>query len=91
MDWGTVTAIAALTVACFGYLSRQMNRLEDRLGARIDGLATRTDGVERSLASRIDGVERSLGRRIDGVERSLGSRIDQLTERYIAHLERHPR
>jgi hypothetical protein len=72
VDWGTVSAIAALVVACFGYLSRQMNRLDDRLSARIDG-------VEHSLASRIDGVERSLG-----------SRIDQLTERYIAHLERHP-
>jgi hypothetical protein len=61
VDWGTVSAIAALVVACFGYLSRQMNRLDDRLGTRIDGL-----------------------------ERSLASRIDQLTERYIAHLERHP-
>lgn len=68
VDWGTVSAIAALVVACFGYLSRQMNRLEDRLGARIDG----------------------VGHRIDGMERSLGARIDQLTERYIAHLERHP-
>lgn len=68
MDWGTVSAIAALVVACFGYLSRQMNRLEDRLAARIDG----------------------MGARIDGLERSLTSRIDQLTERYIAHLERHP-
>jgi hypothetical protein len=47
VDWGTVSAIAALVVACFGYLSRQMNRLEDRLGARIDG-------VEHSLGSRID-------------------------------------
>ena len=62
MDWGTVSAIAALVAAGFGYLSRQMNRLEDRLGARIDG-----------------------------VEHSLGARIDHLTERYIAHLERHPR
>ena len=61
MDWGTVSAIGALVVACFGYLSRQMNRLDDRLSARMDGM-----------------------------ERSLGARIEQLTERYIAHLERHP-
>lgn len=61
MDWGTVSAIAALVVACFGYLARQMNRLEDRLEARIDG-----------------------------VERSLSGHIAKLTERYIAHLERHP-
>jgi hypothetical protein len=58
VDWGTVSPIAALVVACAGYLSRQMNRQEDRLSHRIDGLA---------------------------------GRIDQLTERYIAHLERHPR
>lgn len=56
-DWGTVSAIAALVVACAGCLSRQMNRLEDRLTGRIAGLA---------------------------------GRIDHLTERYIAHLERHP-
>jgi hypothetical protein len=43
VDWGTVSAIAALVVACFGYLARQMNRLEDRL-----------DGMERSLAGHID-------------------------------------
>ena len=46
-----------------------MNRLEDRLGSRMDGLGTRMDGLERNL----------------------WARIDQLTERYIAHLERHPR
>ena len=60
MDWESVLAIAALVVGSFGYLSRQMNRMEDRLTARIDG-----------------------------VEANLGPRIDQLTERYIAHLERH--
>ncbi|MGH9034693.1 MAG: hypothetical protein ACRD0O_02945 [Acidimicrobiia bacterium] len=61
VDWGSVSAIAALVVACFGYLARQMNRLEDRLENRLDAM-----------------------------ERSLGGRIDKLTERYIAHLERHP-
>jgi hypothetical protein len=60
VDVGTILAIATLVVACVGYLSRQMNRMDDRLSARIDGL-----------------------------ESNLGSRIDQLTERYIAHLERH--
>ncbi|HEV8625891.1 MAG TPA: hypothetical protein VG034_15655 [Acidimicrobiia bacterium] len=60
VDVGTILAIATLVVACVGYLSRQMNRMDDRLSARIDGLGS-----------------------------NLGSRIDQLTERYIAHLERH--
>ena len=71
MDWGTVLALATLMAASVGYLSRQMNRLDDRLTARIDR------------------VETSLGARIDHVEAHLASRIDQLTERYIAHLERH--
>jgi hypothetical protein len=71
VDLGTVLAIAALMVTCVGYLSRQMNRVDDRLTARIDG------------------VESRLTAHIDGVESNLGSRIDQLTERYIAHLERH--
>ena len=47
MDWGTVGALGALVTASFGYLARQMNRLEDRLSGRIDGLETR-------LTARID-------------------------------------
>jgi hypothetical protein len=43
VDWGTVSAIWALVVACAGYLSRRINRLEDRLTGRIDGLAGRID------------------------------------------------
>jgi len=82
VDWATVLAIATLVVACVGYLSRQMNRMDDRLTARIDG-------VETKLTARIDRVETKLTDHIDGVKANLGSRIDQLTERYIAHLERH--
>jgi hypothetical protein len=51
MDWGTVLSLAGLFALGFGYLARQINRVED----------------------------------------NLSKRIDQLTERYITHLEHHPR
>jgi hypothetical protein len=56
VDWGTVSAIAALVVVGCGYLSRQMHHLE----ARLTGLIDRLEDQMRAL-----------------------------TERYIAHLERH--
>ena len=62
MDWGTVLSLAGLFALGFGYLARQINRLDDK-----------------------------LPKRIERAEDSLGKRIDQLTERYIAHLEHHPR
>jgi hypothetical protein len=62
MNWGTVLSLAGLFVIGFGYLARQMNRLDDNLSKRMDRL-----------------------------EDSLSKRIDQLTERYITHLEHHPR
>lgn len=83
VDWGTVSPIGALVAVCFGYLARQLNRLDDKLSGRIDGLEDR-------LTARIDEVESRLSGRIDGVESRLSGRVDQLTERYIAHLERHP-
>ena len=58
MDWGTVLSLAGLFVVGFGYLARQMNRLDDSMSKRME--------------------------RLDG-------KIDQLTERYITHLEHHPR
>jgi hypothetical protein len=68
VDWGTVSAIGALTAASLGYLARQIHRVEDKLSARMD---------------RMEG-------RMDRMESTLRSDIGQLTERYIAHLERHP-
>jgi hypothetical protein len=46
-----------------------LERFEERLGARIDG-------VEQRLGARIDGVEQRLDARIDGVQQQLGTRID---------------
>ena len=61
-DWGTVLSLAGLFALGVGYLSRRINRLDDK-----------------------------LSKNIERAEDSLGKRIDQLTERYIAHLEHHPR
>lgn len=47
MDWATVLSLAGLFVIVFGYLARQMNRLEDRLSQRMDRL-------EDGLSKRID-------------------------------------
>ncbi|MGH8998576.1 MAG: hypothetical protein ACRDY7_04220 [Acidimicrobiia bacterium] len=58
VDWGTVSAIGALVAVCFGYLARQLNRLDDKLSGRIDGLEDR-------LTARIDGVESRLSVRVD--------------------------
>lgn len=43
VDWGTVSTLGALMAACFGYLARQMNRLDDKLSA-----------VETRVTARID-------------------------------------
>jgi hypothetical protein len=47
MDWGTVLSLACLFVAGCGYLTRQLNRLDDRLSKRMDRL-------DDSLSKRID-------------------------------------
>jgi hypothetical protein len=49
-----------------------LDALEERLGARIDALASRIDGVDARLGARIDGVDA----RIDGLEQG----IDRLGE-----------
>jgi hypothetical protein len=48
MDWGTLLSLAGLFVIGVGYLARQVNhldgkldRVEDRLGKRIDQLTER--------------------------------------------------
>ena len=80
MDWGTVLSLAGLVVIGFGYLARHMNRLDDNQSKRADRL-------EDSLSKRTDRLEETLSKRMDRLE----GKIDQLTERYITHLEHHPR
>jgi hypothetical protein len=47
VDWGTVLSLAGLFAIGFGYLARQINRVEDRLSNRVDGLEAR-------LSKRVD-------------------------------------
>jgi hypothetical protein len=49
-----------------------LDLLEERLGARMDGLAARMDGLD----ARVDRVESNLHARIDDVERNLHARLD---------------
>ncbi len=62
-----------------------LGELEQRLGARVDGveerLGARVDGVEERLGARVDGVEERLGARVDGVEERLGLRLGGTEER----------
>jgi hypothetical protein len=53
VDWGSVSVIGGLVAASFGYLSRQIHRLEDKLFAEMGGLDTR-------LGSRMDRLEDKL-------------------------------
>jgi hypothetical protein len=58
-------------------LGARIDGVEQRLGARIDGLDAGIDGVEQRLGARIDGLDAG----IDGVEQRLGARIDGLDAR----------
>ena len=52
MDWGTVSAIGALVAVCFGYLSRQIQRVDDKLTGRMDRLEERLGGQISQLTER---------------------------------------
>ena len=41
VDWTGLSVLAGLIVGAFGYLSRQMHRMEDRLLARLDRIDER--------------------------------------------------
>ena len=74
VDWGALSALAAVVLAGLGYLSRQLTRSVDRLDGRLDRVDGRIDRLEAVLSARID--------RLDG-------RFDRLEEQYIRHLEAH--
>ena len=50
-------------------------------------LARQMNRLEDGLSKRIDRLDDSSSNRMERLER----KIDQLTERYITHLEHHPR
>ncbi len=74
MDASTVTIVIAIVVSnltTISVLLNQMNRLEDRLGSRIDGVETRMGGVETKV-DRL-GVElNKTNRRVGRIEERVG-------------------
>jgi tetrahydromethanopterin S-methyltransferase subunit G len=55
----------------FFFLLQRIDRLDEKLSARIDQVNTRIDQVETKLSARIDQVETKLSARIDQVEGKL--------------------
>jgi len=50
---------------------KDMEAMEQRLGARIDANDAKIDAVEQRLGARIDGVEQSTSAKIDGLANRL--------------------
>ncbi|MEJ1921924.1 response regulator [Microbacterium sp. KHB019] len=91
---GIVSILLALAGA-FGWMIHRMdvleNRLEGKLGARIDAgderLGARIDALDEKLGARIDAGDERLGARIDAGDERLGARIDALDEKLGARID----
>ncbi len=77
---GTVSILLAFAGA-FGWMVHRMdlleNRLEYKIGARIDGLGRKIGALDERLSARIDALDVKLSARIDRV-------ADELVEVKIA-------
>ena len=69
------------------HVERVEERLEERLGKRIDRVNDRIDRVEESLGQRIELVKQELNGRIDRVEEGLGQRIELAREELNGRIE----
>jgi len=65
---------------------KDMEAMEQRLGARIDASDTKIDGVEQSLSAKIDGVEQRSSAKIDAVEQRLNARFDALVNKLVIRM-----
>jgi hypothetical protein len=81
MDAAAWTAIGLLAATSLGTLFY--------LGARIDSLGNRVEGLGDSLNGRIDALGARLDGRIDSLEARMDSRFDSLETRLETHLDRH--
>jgi hypothetical protein len=54
VDWSGLSVLAALMVACIGYLSRQMDRRFDRVDGRFDHLEARIDKLEERYVRHLE-------------------------------------
>jgi hypothetical protein len=58
VDWTAlsvlVTVFVAVVLGAFGFLARQMNRLEDRMVTRFDGVDARLDRLEERYVRHLE-------------------------------------
>ena len=65
VDWGALSALAAVVLAGLGYLSRQLTRSVDRLDGRIDRLEAVLSGRIDRLDGRFDRLEEQYIRHLE--------------------------
>ena len=73
--------VLGLGLAGLAYLTRQFNRVNDRIIHVEERLSDRITDVEERLGNRIISVEENLGNRITHVEEQLGNRVGSLEQR----------
>ncbi|WP_251442717.1 MULTISPECIES: hypothetical protein [unclassified Microbacterium] len=61
--FGVVITLGLGMLSGFGWMARRIDRVDDKLSARIDGLSARIDGVETELTEVKIGIARLEGPR----------------------------
>lgn len=85
MDFGTIFAMVVMFGFFYQRLETKIDKVEVRLGQRIDKveeridkLEVRIDNVEQSLNQKIDNVEEKLRKEMSSNTKEINSRIDSL-------------
>ena len=85
MDFGTILAMVVMFGFFYQRLETKIDKVEVRLGQRIDKveeridkLEVRIDNVEQSLNQKIDNVEEKLRKEMTSNTKEINSRIDSL-------------
>ncbi|MCI5823988.1 MAG: hypothetical protein MRZ90_03515 [Candidatus Gastranaerophilales bacterium] len=78
MDFGTILAMVVMFGFFYQRLETKIDKVELRLGQRIDKLEVRIDNVEQSLNQKIDKVEEKLRKEMSSNTKEINSRIDSL-------------
>ena len=85
MDFGTILAMVVMFGFFYQRLETKIDKVEVRLGQRIDKveeridkLEVRIDNVEQSLNQKIDNVEQKLRKEMTSNTKEINSRIDSL-------------